>query len=76
MHRDEPITSPSPRPAQVIPVALYESDGVIFELYRGAQPYQPRAIRWEHLKTLAVTRDGDLTFHVRISQAHCETPSG
>jgi hypothetical protein len=37
---------------QVIPfpVALYESNGLLFELYDGGQPYQPAVIRWERLK--------------------------
>ena len=32
-----------------VPVRLYESNGTIFELYGGGQPYQPMVIRWEHL---------------------------
>lgn len=53
-----------------IPFALYESKGTIFELYRGGGSYQPpQPICWEHLKTFAVAREGDLTFHVRVSQA-------
>ena len=32
-----------------VPVRLYESNGTIFELYDGGQPYQPMVIRWEHL---------------------------
>ena len=55
-----------------LPVALYESNGVIFELYCGGQPDKPSLIRWERLKTFAVSREGDLTFHVRVSQAHHE----
>ena len=34
------------------PVRLYESRGTIFELYDGGQPYQPMAIRWEHLESI------------------------
>ncbi len=32
------------------PVALYESNGLLFELYDGGQPYQPMVIRWERLQ--------------------------
>jgi len=33
-----------------LPVALYESNGLLFELYDGGQPYQPMVIRWERLQ--------------------------
>jgi len=43
-----------------LPIALYESNGLIFELYEGGQPYQPMEIRWERLNPVAVVRnDGD-----------------
>lgn len=58
-----------------LPLALYESNGVIFELYRGGRCYETRIIRWETLKTFEVTREGDLTFHVRVSQAVPQNPS-
>ena len=66
------LTTPAVIP---LPRALYESNGVIFELYQGGRPYQypSKLIRWERLKTFAVSREGDLTFHVRVSQAHFET---
>lgn len=35
-----------------LPVALYESNGLLFELYDGGQPYQPVVIRWETLQPL------------------------
>lgn len=31
-------------------IALYESNGFLFELYDGGQPYQPIVIRWERLQ--------------------------
>ena len=39
-------------PVRVIPlpIALYESNGLLFELYDGGQPFQPTVIRWERLK--------------------------
>ena len=35
-----------------LPVRLYLSNGTMFELYDGGRPYQPMAIRWEHLESL------------------------
>jgi hypothetical protein len=32
-----------------LPIALYVSDGLIFELYDGGQPCRSFAIRWERL---------------------------
>ena len=58
-----------------LPLALYEYNGVIFELYQGGRAYQTRVIRWERLKTFEVSREGDLTFHVRVSQALAENCS-
>lgn len=68
--RSEKPTSPSEvPPVQVfpLPIALYESNGLIFELYRGSKPYQPVAIRWERLKTVTVTRN-EGAFNVDINQ--------
>ena len=77
MSNGKPVATPTPpSPAMVpLPLALYESNGVIFELYRGGKFFQPLAIRWERLKTFAVTREGDLTFHVRVNQGHRLPPS-
>ena len=74
---DEAVPNVTPATSVVIPLpcSLYESNGVIFELYPGGLPYQSKLIRWERLKTFAVSREGDLTFHVRVSQAHSETSS-
>ena len=67
---DQSPATPIDIPSPAIPIALYESKGVIFELYCGGRSYQaPEPICWQHLKTFAVTREGDLTFHVRVSQA-------
>ena len=77
MNSDNSVTrSAAIAPAIIpLPLALYESNGVIFELYQGGRPFETRVIRWERLKTFAVTREGDLTFHVRVSQAHLESSS-
>jgi hypothetical protein len=36
-----------------LPVALYVSDGLIFELYDGGQPARQFSIHWERLKPMA-----------------------
>ena len=38
---------PSSLPVVPLPVALYVSDGLIFELYNGGQPHRQFVIRWE-----------------------------
>ena len=43
---------PSNVPVVPLPVALYVSEGLIFELYNGGQPYRPVVIRWERLKPI------------------------
>ena len=70
--KPDPITTPAAPAVIPLPLALYESNGVIFELYRGGRSYQAAAIRWERLKTFTVSRE-DITFNVRVSQGHLET---
>jgi hypothetical protein len=46
---------PSGIPVIPLPVALYVSDGLIFELYYGGQPRRQFVIRWERPKpTVAI----------------------
>lgn len=45
----EPLSSGIP--VVPLPVALYVSDGLIFELYDGGQPRRKFVIRWERTKT-------------------------
>ena len=71
MRRDESATgSTNSLPSRVIPppIALYELDGLIYEVYRGARPPQSFVIRWERLKSFAITRDDHSTADVHISQ--------
>jgi hypothetical protein len=56
-------------PVALVPRALYESNGTIFELYRGGQAFQPRTMAWEQVKTVRVTREGDGSVEVRIIQS-------
>lgn len=46
----EPLSSVSVVP---LPIALYVSNGLIFELYDGGQPRRQFVIRWERLKPIA-----------------------
>ena len=69
-----PRATPSPSTVIPLPLAFYESNGVIFELYRGGGVERPMMIRWERLQTFSVTHENSLTFHVRVSQRQ-EMPS-
>jgi len=42
-------------PVVPLPIALYDSNGLLFELYNGGQPYRSFAIRWETLKPIRLT---------------------
>ena len=35
-----------------LPVKIYQSNGMIFELYDGGQPQQPTAIQWQRLESI------------------------
>jgi hypothetical protein len=47
---------PSSIPVIALPVALYISDDLIFELYNGGQPHRQFVIRWERLRHRAPAR--------------------
>lgn len=55
--RDRETESAESRPSPVIPLptALYESNGLLFELYDGGLPPRSFAIRWETLKPIRVS---------------------
>lgn len=76
MEKETPVSTCDVQPVPVfpLPIALYESNGLIFELYRGGQPYQPVLIRWERLKTVTVTRN-ECGFDVTINQGRHEPHS-
>jgi hypothetical protein len=57
MANDKSAWQPSDPSLSTLPIALYESHGLIFELYQGGQPSQRVVIRWERLKTVTVTRE-------------------
>ena len=39
-------------PVVRLPLRIYQSKGVIFELYDGGQPQRPTTIRWERLESI------------------------
>lgn len=47
----------SPQIVEPLPYALYESNGLLFELYDGGKACLPHAITWVRLKPLLVDRD-------------------
>ena len=49
-----------------LPVKLYQSNGTIFELYDGGQPYQLIAIRWERLESIEGMDTQPPQFHRRL----------
>jgi hypothetical protein len=50
------LSADSTIPVALVPRALYESNGAIFELYAGGQAYQPRTMAWEQVKTVSDPR--------------------
>ena len=46
-------------PVVPLPIALYDSNGLLFELYNGGQPHRSFAIRWETIKPIRVSEKGD-----------------
>jgi hypothetical protein len=53
------------KPFVRLPVRIYASHGTIFELYDGGRPYQPMAIRWEHLESIEGMDTQPPQFHRR-----------
>jgi len=49
----------TPIPVVPLPIALYDSNGLLFELYDGGQPCRFFAIRWETIKPVRVSENGD-----------------
>ena len=48
---DEQKSVPALRLVIPLPIALYSSNGLLFELYEGGQPFRRHHIVWERLKT-------------------------
>ena len=50
VEHNPPVPADSAHPSVIpLPVALYVSGELIFELYDGGQPYRRFSIRWERL---------------------------
>ena len=69
-----PMLPKAPFPTVPLPIALYESNGLIFELYQGGQAYQPVVVQWKRLKTVTVTLQDNSDHKVRVSQREKELP--
>ena len=55
----EPHHTGPATPVIPLPIALYDSNGVLFELYDGGQPYRSFVIRWETIKPIRVSEQRD-----------------
>ncbi len=53
MAGEEPVSRR--RPLNPLPIGLYESFGLIFELYEGGQPSRRTAIVWKRVKPVDQT---------------------
>jgi hypothetical protein len=49
-----PVTDEPPLRVVPLPFALYESNGILFELYNGGRPIRTMTIRWERLRPISV----------------------
>lgn len=49
MDEEKPV--PALRLIIPLPIALYSSNGLLFELYEGGQPFRRHHIVWERVKT-------------------------
>jgi hypothetical protein len=67
MANEKSSSQPAKATVSTLPIALYESHGLIFELYQGGQPSHRVAIRWERLKSVTVTRE-NRDFTVEINE--------
>ena len=48
-----------PAPVVPMPYALYDSRGLLFELYQDGQPSKHHQIRWVRLESMRAERDED-----------------
>ena len=49
-----------------LPVRIYQSKGVIFELYDGGQPRRPPPIRWQRLESIEGIASEPPELHCRL----------
>ena len=69
MANEKSSCRPSNPSLSTLPIALYESRGLIFELYQGGQPSHRVVIRWQWLKSVTVTRENrDFTLDINERQ--------
>lgn len=75
MKNEQPTTSSTtvvPSDVVALPIAIYELNGLIYQLYQGGQPYQPWLIHWQRLKTVTITREGNSAVDVHVNQGRTE----
>ena len=63
-------TKATVHPVAPLPIALYDSNGLLFELYDGGQPCRSFAIRWETIKPIRVSEERD-----RQPSSHTSQPA-
>ena len=56
---DDEKSVPALRLVIPLPIALYSSNGLLFELYEGGQPLRRHHIVWEKVKTTEVQKSAD-----------------
>ena len=72
-HNPPPPADSACVPVIPLPIALYVSEGLIFELYDGGQPSRSFSIRWERLVQAKENEAGPATEGPQtISRAHQE----
>jgi len=49
---NSPSAQPDPPPVVSLPYALYDSHGLLFELYQGGQPLKLHEISWVRLEPM------------------------
>ncbi len=49
---NSPSAHPDPPPVVSLPYALYDSHGLLFELYQGGQPSKHHEISWVRLEPM------------------------
>ena len=61
-----------PTSVNPLPIALYDSNGLLFELYNCGQPYRSFAIRWETLKPIRMTDESRVDAWQSSVLSQCE----
>lgn len=61
MPANKSITKPATPPrTEPLPYALYDSNGILFELYRGGKPFLRHSVTWARLEPVATGNQSEL----------------